>query len=567
MSNTLWQFPNPKTVVPGERAVQRVLECIPGTLSWGALLAMVLVSIYQPFWGAVFILIFDIYWIYRAVYISIFTLIAKYQVRVGEQIPWQERLSYLKREDEYLKVLSGRLQILKAERSKLHWWSDWKQTRAISRSLQVTRLIYEETTELSKHAGDIVDPSTVWHVVMLPTAGEPAEIVADSLEALTRVSYSKDRIIVLLATEEREPEETRLPKVNFLREKYAKLFADFIVTTHVVEAGELKCKASNAGYAARHLMKYLDEKSIRYEDVLFSNFDCDSVVHPEYFGALTYAFAVNPDRLLRAYQPLPVYNNNLWDTNAFVRLVVTGSSFWHLFQSTRRGEMVTFSSHTEPFATLVRVGFWPVNMISEDSVIYWKCMSYYHGRYKVEPIHLPISLDAVLAPTYWQTVMNQYKQKRRWAYGIENFPVTMRAIWPDRQFPFWRKMRITFEMLEGHFSWATTAWIISILGWLPLVLGGQVFQETVLAHNLPLFTRVLMTVGMVGLVVTIPLSFFSLPAKPARYSRWKYAPMLLQWILSPLVYLLSAIPALDSQTRLLLGKYFGEFWVTEKMRK
>ncbi|MEK7494410.1 MAG: hypothetical protein AAB615_00900, partial [Patescibacteria group bacterium] len=43
--------------------------------------------------------------------------------------------------------------------------------------------------------------------------------------------------------------------------------------------------------------------------------------------------------------------------------------------------------------------------------------------------------------------------------------------------------------------------------------------------------------------------------------------MLFQWILIPVVGLLSAIPAVDSQTRILLGKYFGEFWVTEKIRK
>jgi hypothetical protein len=43
--------------------------------------------------------------------------------------------------------------------------------------------------------------------------------------------------------------------------------------------------------------------------------------------------------------------------------------------------------------------------------------------------------------------------------------------------------------------------------------------------------------------------------------------MLFQWILAPIVALLSALPAIDSQTRMLTGNYFGEFWVTEKMKK
>jgi hypothetical protein len=211
--------------------------------------------------------------------------------------------------------------------------------------------------------------------------------------------------------------------------------------------------------------------------------------------------------------------------------------------------------------------FWPVNMISEDSVIYWKCLAYFHGDYQVEPIHLPVSLDAVLAPTYLKTLENQYRQKRRWAYGIENFPVTMRALWPDGGIKLWTKLRITFEMLEGHYSWATTSFILTFLGWLPIFLGGEAFRQSVLAHNLPFVTRMLLTLGMSGLLISIPLSLLSLPPRPKRYSWWRNLNMLFQWILIPIVGFLSAIPALDSQTRLLLGKYFGEFWVTEKMVK
>ncbi|HHH12438.1 MAG TPA: hypothetical protein ENJ77_01025, partial [Candidatus Moranbacteria bacterium] len=300
--------------------------------------------------------------------------------------------------------------------------------------------------------------------------------------------------------------------------------------------------------------------------VIFSNFDCDSVVHPKYFSALTYAYISDPNRLRRAYQPIPVYHNNLWDTNAFVRVIVTSSSFWHMFQSTRR-EMVTFSSHSEPFDTLVKVGFWPVNMISEDSVIYWKCVAYFHGDYEVTPIPLPVSLDAVLAETYWKTIKNQYKQKRRWAYGIENFPVIMRAIWPDGKISRRRKAGIAFEMLEGHWSWATAPFLLMLLGWLPLIFGGAEFNESVLAHNLPIVTRILMTLAMIGLVFSMFLSLLRLPPRPAHHSRKRYIYMVAQWVLVPFLAPLTGVPAIDSQTRLMLGKYFGEFWVTEKIRR
>lgn len=559
-------FPDPKTTVFPGRFVQRVLEMIPGMLTWGTLIGVVALSVFAPVAAAIFIMVFDTYWIYRAIYISIFSLQAQWSVAEGKRIHWRERCEESSHPEQYIEKLRARALLIKSEIRSSTGFRKWKKRQRLHQAIRrIERIIYE-TEQLIPNASLIMDWREVVHVVLLPTAGEPVEVIEPAIESLAQSSFPLDQMIVLLATEEREDPETRLPKVEALRAKFGHLFKDFLVTTHIVAAGEMKCKASNATFAAKELMKYLDEKRIDYKRVVFSNFDCDSVIHPEYFSALTYYYTTNPDRLRRAYQPLPMYHNNLWDTNAFVRVVVTGSSFWHLYQSTRK-EMVTFSSHSEPFDTLVKVGFWPVNMISEDSVIYWKCLAFFHGDYKVQPIHLPVSLDAVLAPTYWKTVVNQYKQKRRWAYGIENFPVTMRAIWPDLGIRIRTKLRIMFEMLEGHYSWATTSFLLTFLGWLPLFLGGEAFKESVLAHNLPFFTRTLMTLGMAGLLVSIPMSLLTLPPRPKRYHWSRTFLMFFQWFLVPVVAFLSAIPAIDSQTRILTKRYFGEFWVTEKMRK
>jgi hypothetical protein len=558
-------FPNPKTTVPRERRVQRALETIPGLLTWTTLLGMLIFSFFLPFWAAIAVIIFDIYWIHKALYITFFSLAGNKAVEEGKKIDWWERAQNSTDPERYSTLLSDRVIAKKQERDALPFLAVRRRWQKDAEVMRVKKIL-AETKAIVPLKEDIWNHQDVLHVVLFPTAGEPADIIEPAIQSIADSNFPKDQVIILLATEEREPEESRLPKVEYLTKKFEGVFRDFLITTHIVADGEMKCKASNAGFAARELQKYLDARSIDYTKVIFSNFDCDSVAHPEYLAALTYSYITNPKRLQRAYQPLPMYHNNLWDTNAFVRLVVTGSSFWHLYQSTRQ-EMVTFSSHSEPFDTLVKVGFWPVNMISEDSIIYWKCLSYFHGDYQVEPIHLPVSLDAVLAPTYMKTLENQYRQKRRWAYGIENFPVTMRAMWPDKLIPLGTKLRITFEMLEGHYSWATTSFILTFLGWLPIALGGQAFRESVLAHNLPFVTKLLLTLGMSGLLISIPLSLLSLPPRPKRYHWSRSSFMLFQWILIPIVGFLSAIPALDSQTRLLFGRYFGEFWVTEKMVK
>jgi hypothetical protein len=560
-----FKFPNPKTIEPKERRTQRFFEILPGALTWSTFIGMIALSFFVPVWMAIFIIIFDIYWIHRAVHVTFFSMLAYWKLEDGKLIDWWDRCQNIAHPETYRDMLSTRIKQYKEGMREIPLWHI-RERKIVRKNIKRTRKILEETVALIPLQDQMWDWRNIVHVVLLPTAGEPVDVIEPAIEALLESNFPKEQIIVLLATEERENPETRVPKVEYLQKKFAGKFKDFLVTTHIVTDDEMKCKASNAAFAARYLMTYLTDRHIDYKRVVFSNFDCDSVVHPEYFTALTYAYITNPKRLQRAYQPLPVYHNNLWDTNAFARMVVTGSSFWHLYQSLRR-EMVTFSSHSEPFDTLVRVGFWPVNMISEDSAIYWKCLSYFHGDYEVQPIHLPISLDAVLAETYWKTIVNQYKQNRRWAYGIENFPVTMRALWPDTIIPFWKKMRISFEMLEGHYSWATTSFLLTFLGWLPIALGGAAFRTSVLAHNLPFITKTLLTLGMMGLCVSIPLSMISMPPRPKRYHWSRYFLMLFQWILIPIVAFLSAIPAIDSQTRIMTKNYFGEFWVTEKIRK
>jgi len=560
----MFNFPDPKTNNPKDRKIQRFFEIIPGVLTWLTLIGMFVLSFLLPIWVAVFIIIFDVYWIYRTIFITTYSFSAYKKFKKGKSIDWWEKCQNIVDPEKYHSQVLERIEKMQEQ---LKSGLNFREKKQVKKEIKKQKELLSEIQEKIQVKGDIWDWRKIVHVVMLPTAGESADIIEPAIAAIADSNFPNAQIIILLATEEREPEEQRLEKVNYLKNKFNGVFRDFLVTTHEVAEGELKCKASNATYAAKKLMKYLDEKEIEYTRVIFSNFDCDSVCYPEYFAALTYEYITDPKRLQRSYQPLPMYHNNIWDTNAFVRVIVTGSSFWHMYQSTRI-EMVTFSSHSEPFDTLVKVDFWPVNVISEDSVIYWKCYSYYHGDYMVRPIYLPISLDAVLAETYWKTIKNQYKQKRRWAYGIENFPMIMRALWPDKKIKFFKKIGIAFEMLEGHHSWATSSFILAILGWLPLIFGGEAFNESVIAHNLPFVTRYLMTLAMGGLVVSMFLNFFLLPPRPEKYSKKRYIYMFLQWFLVPIIApTLGSLPAIDSQTRILFKRYFGEFWVTEKIRK
>jgi len=562
-----WSYPNPRTKNLKEHKIQRIVEFLPGFFTWFTIIGMFFFSWLIPTWTAIFIILYDVYWIHRTIYISTYSILAYRKMKRWMKIDWFYRLHNIYRGKDFLKEISAELRMLEAEYKKTGFFKYGEKK-------QLKQKIFERENFLKRAGKDLENKNEfiswkeIYHVIMLPNAMEGAEIIEPAIEAIFQANYPKDRIIILLAMEERVPANLRRNKEKILRDKYSDKFFDFLVTTHKVSKEEMKCKASNTTYAAKQLKKYLEKKKIPLENVILSNFDCDTQIHPQYLAALTYEYITEPNRLKFAYQPLPMYHNNLWETIAPVRVIVTGSSFWHMVESMRPEHMVTFSSHSEPFKTIVDVDYWPVNVISEDSVIFWKGYDYYNGNYKVKPIYLPVSLDAVLGNNYWHTIKNQYKQKRRWAYGIENLPILTRAFLKNKKIKFRKKLKHFLVMLEGHHSWATAPLMLALLGWLPLILGNERFNESVLAHNLPYITRFLMTLAMLGIIISMFLSFLLMPPRPKKYSKKRYAYMFFQWFLAPFIApFLGAMPAIDAQTRIMLGKYFGEFWITEKIRK
>jgi cellulose synthase/poly-beta-1,6-N-acetylglucosamine synthase-like glycosyltransferase len=179
----------------------------------------------------------------------------------------------------------------------------------------------------------------------------------------------------------------------------------------------------------------------------------------------------------------------------------------------------------------------------------------------------PIAMDVNAAPTFWKTMKNVYKQQRRWAYGMGDIPYYLFAFWKNKKIPLCKKFSLGGTVFEGFWSWSVSSIVIFFLGWLPVVLGGHNFSQTLLSYNLPLLTSRILTVSMLGLLGSAYYNIMLLPPKPIDYGKKKYLFFVLEWFLLPIVMIaFTSIPALDAQTRWMLGKYMG-FWVTEKTRK
>jgi hypothetical protein len=276
---------------------------------------------------------------------------------------------------------------------------------------------------------------------------------------------------------------------------------------------------------------------------------------------------VTPDRLRASFQPIPVYHNNIWDVPGFARVLEMGSSFFQLMEATNAEKLVTFSSHSMSFKALMDVGGWPVDMISDDSAIFWKAYLHFGGDYRVVPMYVTLSMDVAAADTWWKTARNVYRQKRRWACGVENFPIVMRGFIEDRRISVVDKARHAFKLFGGHIAWATWAFLLTCIGWIPAHFAGAEFSDSVLYYSAPRITGIIFNLALLSLLTTIVLSLFLLPERKMKHPFRTRAVFALEWLLIPVIAVfLSAMPALETQTRILFGRYM-EFWVTDKRRK
>ena len=180
----------------------------------------------------------------------------------------------------------------------------------------------------------------------------------------------------------------------------------------------------------------------------------------------------------------------------------------------------------------------------------------------------PIYQDAVSAGSIRKTISEQFKQLRRWAYGASDVPyVAYTGFFKKNSVP---KIDLLFKLLrliEGHVSWATSALILLFGALVPVYINPGA-KETIIANQLPDIASRIQQVALVGIFATLFLSIKLLPPRPERYGRWRYIPMGLQWLLMPFTSIIFAsTAALNSQTRLMFGKYLDVFDATIKVVK
>lgn len=405
------------------------------------------------------------------------------------------------------------------------------------------------------------DFSKINHIVIIPNANEPLNILRRALESLAQQSCPQEKLWVVLAMEAREAGAQ--DKVGILMEEFREKLPRLFATFHPLRPGEVVGKSSNEAYAGRWIYEKVIQEGLNPRETTITTADCDAVLHHQYFAYLTDAFLRHPQRHRRLWQGALVFYNNITRLPPPNRIMAIISTVWQIAQLSRRDRLINISTYSLSLAMLQEVGFWDTDVIPEDYRIFFKCFFKLDGQVEVEPIFLPVSLDAAESTNFLRSLKNQYLQQQRWAWGISDDPLIIKWWLTSKNISFGEKTVRVLKVLLDHVFWPASWLLITLGANLPLTLNPR-FSQTILGQQLPRVSSLILTICLFFLALMIYIDHQQRPAgqKPKIFQSFL---QLWEWSLMPIVgFFLGALPGLDAHLRLLFGKYL-EYRVTEKV--
>ncbi len=491
-----------------ESTFERFLEMFPGILTWTVLTAPFWLSFTLPFAVAYLLIIADVYWLISALKNAILIYLGYRKVEWVKKQPWLEMLK-----DDF-----------KDE------WEDY------------------------------------YHIILLPRYNEDLLVIGPAIDAVINSNYPKERVILGVGLEERQKvgsEEIR----EYLKKLEGKIGHIFITEHPPGLEGEIPGPATNRNWMVRNAVKEFEKLKIPQDKVLVTTLDTDFVIHREFLAGALHKYLSTPAdvRDQRSYTGSFMYYNNYWQTPAPMRMIAVGTGFWQLSEMLTSDKYQNFSSMTINLKSLVDIGLWIPDKVNDDSGFYWKAYFHFAGQYKVVPHFLPITGDAVLDVSLLKTIQNQYLQLKRWAYGVEHFPFIVKQYFKRSDIDFWDKTDKLLFFLWGNTRWGTLSLFVTFGGLLIPIINPN-YRESVIAVNLPIISSWILTGAFLGLLATVYVHEKTAPPRPKNWGIFKRIWSYLQFLLVPLVVVtVSALPTIDAQTRLMLGKYIS-YRTTNKAR-
>ncbi len=409
----------------------------------------------------------------------------------------------------------------------------------------------------------------VHHIVIIPNYKEPVLVLKRTLDVLAAQFEAKQRLSIVMAME--AGEDGCIEKAEHLRQLYEPCFANFAYTVHPRGLpGEMQCKSANQAWAARWIKRRLvDELGYHIDHLVVTTMDADTRWHKNYFAALTYLFAVNPQRYLRFWQGPIRYHGNIWDINPLMRIVNAYSTAFELAYLAAPWWMaLPMSSYSLSLRLLEGSGYWDVDVIADEHHMFIKAYFARSGEVKLEPVFLPFLADATTGIDLWDAIRNRYQQTLRHAWGSKEVGFTIARMLEHPEIQFLPALNLLVRIAHDILL-AGAGWIILTVGsQLPLVIHPTLLQQ-MLQEGFTNPTWVILQVSFL-LVSILGVVFWyqDVISRPPRTRRQTITERFLTLLSFPMLPILTlifvALPVLQAQTRLMMGVPL-QFRVTKKL--
>lgn len=509
-------------VEKNDALVQRMLEMIPGLLTWALISSPVWLGIFFPE-GIIFLItFFAVYWAYLAIKSTVGIIIGYKNYKFETEVDWWK-------------------EVLKLDKSQIP---------------EPERIPYE-ITELK-------------HFVLIPIVNEGYEILKPALDSILYGALPTKNIFLIYTIEEKYAEQVKAT-LNRILEPVKDKFYDIQIYVHPAGiVGEaIGVGGANRTWGAKHAVEYLKEKGENLDNFIFSSLDADHVLHKQYLARLHHLFVTSDKRDNRFYTTaVHLFNNNHWRVPFMMRIeansvTLGGLSDWAVGKRILKD---TFAAYSTSLTTLVDANYWDVALGVDDSVFYWRMFFVRKGDVLGTPHYVPYSADAVEAETIGKSHISLYKQLLRWGWGVITFPLSVKFFLKDTEISLMRKLSWVIRHIERSVILINIVFIMTF-GFSILTLVNPYIKQSSFAYSIPDILSIILTITLIFLIPATVIRNRFAPEMPKDWPLWRRFFALLE---GPLVILnlltFSFFPFIEAQTRMLLGKRMKDLYHTPKIR-
>ncbi|MFS8130561.1 MAG: hypothetical protein ACMG57_01140 [Candidatus Dojkabacteria bacterium] len=495
-----------------DKIIQRVLEIIPGFLMWFLILLPIIGSNSIPLLIINFIIVLSVYWLFRALIVTVGGSIGYVRYRIDMGKNWLEECK-------------------KLDRSK------FPNPEEVPADLFPKQLI------------------------VIANYGESYDVLSRTIRGIIAQNYPKEKLYLTVSIEQRkaikDPEYAK--RGEYLKRDFGDFFGDRLMCfTHPDGmTGEAIGAAANRTWGARNSVEELEKRGENIKDFLITAPDGDITFHKDYFSALAYKWLQADKRSQKYYQTaVYTFNNNYWDVPLFIRILSISLTIPILASSVmERNRRETFSCYTLSLDLMKKVNYWDTSLGIDDTTFYWRPYLYLNADWHCEVFFIPLSADAIYDPKYIKNHFDQYKQYLRWGWGVISFPIGIKTIFSASKISFIERITKAIHLIEVFVLSKVIAFLIAF-GIPILLLLNHELDNYVVSFTAPRMISTILNITSIFLIPTAILKILLIPEKPKDMSYLKLALLLIIELPLNIVSLLtfSFLPFVEATTRMMFGQ-------------